>query len=368
METPAKDVQVLNIVACNAVVVNGGCVLFCAFSAACVKYFFCFACVCRNKMRTLSGYQKKRFMINRVLIRLKVVQIVYAYYKNSGKSLRAAEDEMFFSLSKAYDLYHYLLLLMPGITNYAADRISFLSRKVRPTESDKNPNLKFVNNRFIAQLEQVEQLVKFAEKSKLNWVDHSDFLRRLLDKIEASDMYKEYMESGIDSYDEDKELWRKLYKAFVFENEELDEIIEEQSLYWNDDKAIVDTFVIKTIKRFVEGKNGNSLLLPEYKDDSDKEFACRLLRNAISNADEYRRLMSENSKNWDMSRLAFMDVVIMQVALAEIMTQHDIPLSVTLNEYVEIAKYYSTAKSGPFVNGLLDAITKSLREAGKIEK
>ena len=221
-------------------------------------------------MRPLSAYQKKRFMINRVLIRLKVVQIVYAYYKNSGKSLRAAEDEMFFSLSKAYDLYHYLLLLMPGITNYAADRISFLSRKVRPTESDKNPNLKFVNNRFIAQLEQVEQLVKFAEKSKLNWVDHSDFLRRLLDKIEASDMYKEYMESGIDSYDEDKELWRKLYKAFVFENEELDEIIEEQSLYWNDDKAIVDTFVLKTIKRFEPENGAEQELMPEYKDDEDK--------------------------------------------------------------------------------------------------
>ena len=182
-------------------------------------------------------------MINRVLIRLKVVQIVYAYYKNSGKSLKAAEDEMFFSLSKAYDLYHYLLLLMPGITHYAADRISFLSRKVRPTESDKNPNLKFVNNRFVAQLGVIEQLVKFAEKSKLNWVDHSDFLRRTLDKIEASDIYKEYMESGVDSYEEDKEVWRKLYKAFVFENEELDDIIEEQSLYWNDDKAIVDTFV-----------------------------------------------------------------------------------------------------------------------------
>ena len=319
-------------------------------------------------MRPLSGYQKKRFMINRVLIRLKVVQIVYAYYKNSGKSLKAAEDEMFFSLSKAYDLYHYLLLLMPALTNYAADRISFLSMKVRPTESDKNPNLKFVNNRFVAQLGGVEQLVKFAEKSKLNWVDNSDFLRRLLDKIEASEIYKEYMESGIDSYEEDKELWRKLYKAFVFDNEELDDLIEEQSLYWNDDKAIVDTFVIKTIKRFAEDAHGNSLLLPEYKDDSDKEFACKLFRNAITNAEEYRKLMSENSKNWDMSRLAFMDVVIMQVALAELMTQKDIPLSVTLNEYVEIAKYYSTAKSGSFVNGLLDAITKSLRAAGKLEK
>ena len=307
-------------------------------------------------------------MINRVLIRLKVVQIVYAYYKNSGKSLKAAEDEMFFSLSKAYDLYHYLLLLMPGVTNYAADRISFLSMKARPTESEMNPNLKFVNNRFVAQIEQIEQLAKFAEKSKLNWVDRSDFLRRLLDRIEESDIYKEYMESGVDSYDEDKELWRKLYKAFVFDNEELDDLLEEQSLYWNDDKPIVDTFVLKTIKRFAQDECGNSLLLPEFKDDADKEFACKLFRNAITNAEEYRTLMSENSKNWDMSRLAFMDVVIMQVALAELMTQNDIPLSVTLNEYVEIAKYYSTAKSGSFVNGLLDAITKSLREAGKINK
>ena len=184
-------------------------------------------------------------MINRVLIRLKVVQIVYAYYKNSGKSLKAAEDEVFFSLSKAYDLYNYMLQLMVGVTHYAADRISFLSMKIRPTDSDRNPNLKFVNNRFIAQLEANEQLSKFAEKSKLNWVDNSDFLRRLLDKIEESDIYQEYMASETSSYEEDKEVWRKLYKTFVFENEELDSLLEEQSLYWNDDKSIVDTFVLK---------------------------------------------------------------------------------------------------------------------------
>ena len=307
-------------------------------------------------------------MINRVLIRLKVVQIVYAYYKNSGKSVKAAEDEMFFSLSKAYDLYHYLLLLMPGIKHYAADRISFLGMKVRPTESDMNPNLKFINNRFIAQLEASEQLQKFQEKSKLNWVDSSDFLRRVLDNIEASDIYKEYMASEESSYEQDKELWRKLYKAFIFENEELDDLLEEISLYWNDDKAIVDTFVVKTIKRFVEEASADSQLLPEYKDQADMDFASRLLKNAITNADEYRRLMSESSKNWDMSRLAFMDVIIMQVALAELMTIEGVPVSVTLNEYVEIAKHYSTAKSGSFVNGILDSVAKSLRSAGKLDK
>ena len=307
-------------------------------------------------------------MIKRVLIRLKVVQILYAYYKNSGKSLKAAEDEVFFSLSKAYDLYNYMLLLMDGITQYAADRISFLSMKLRPTESDRNPNLKFVNNRFVAQLRENAQLLKFAEKSKLNWIDNSDFLRRMLDNIEASDIYNEYMNSGLSSYEEDREVWRKLYKAFVFDNEELDALLEEQSLYWNDDKAIVDTFVLKTIKRFDENEGASQQQLPEYKDIADMDFARKLFRAAVTNAEEYRALMSGSSKNWDMSRLAFMDVVIMQVALAELMTFNDIPLSVTLNEYVEIAKHYSTAKSGSFVNGLLDTISKKLRENGKIEK
>ena len=307
-------------------------------------------------------------MINRVLIRLKVVQIVYAYYKNSGKSIKAAEDEVFFSLSKAYDLYNHMLLLMVGITHYEADRISFLSMKVRPTESDRNPNLKFINNRFIAQLEQNEQLLKFAETSKLNWVDNSDLLRRLLDKIIASDVYQEYMASETSSYEEDKELWKKLYKMFIFDNEELDALLEEQSLYWNDDKFVVDTFVIKTIKRFEEEKGALQQLLPEYKDVADMDFARRLFRTTIANAEEYRTLMSGSSKNWDMQRLAFMDVVIMQAALAEILTFDDVPLSVTLNEYVEIAKHYSTAKSGSFVNGLLDSITKKLRSEGKLDK
>ena len=307
-------------------------------------------------------------MINRVLIRLKIIQVVYAYYKNSGKSLKAAEDEVFFSLSKAYDLYKFLLLLIVALTRYASDRIAFNMRKVRPTEEDLNPNLKFVNNRLAAQLEANDDLIKFSEKSKLDWVNYSDFLRRLLDNIVESDIYKEYMASETSSYEEDRELWRKLYKNFVFDNEELDMLLEELSLYWNDDKAIVDTFVLKTIKRFNEEDGMNQQLLPEYKDDEDMEYAHRLFKATIQNAEEYRKMMSDNSKNWDMSRLAFMDVVIMQTALAEVMTFPQIPLNVTLNEYVEIAKYYSTPKSSSFINGLLDTIIKNLKKENKINK
>ncbi len=307
-------------------------------------------------------------MINRVLIRLKIIQVVYAYYKNSGKSIKAAEDEVFFSLSKSYDLYKFLLLLIVAVTRYAADRISFNMRKVRPTSNDLNPNLKFVNNRLAAQVEANAELIEFSEKSKLDWVNYSDFLRRLLDTIVESDIYKEYMESPTSSYEEDRELWRKLYKNFIFNNEELDTLLEELSLYWNDDKAIVDTFVLKTIKRFEENEGADQRLLPEYKDDEDVEYAHKLIRATIQNADEYRNMMSESSKNWDMSRLAFMDVIIMQTALAEVTTFPQIPLSVTLNEYVEIAKYYSTPKSSSFINGLLDTITKKLKNDNIINK
>ena len=307
-------------------------------------------------------------MINRVLIRLKVIQVIYAYYKNSGKSIKTAEDEVFFSLSKAYDLYKFLLLLIVAVTHYAEDRINFNMKKVRPTEEDLNPNLKFVNNRLMRQLESNETLLKFAEQSKVDWVNYSDFLRRLLDTIIESDIYKEYMASETSSYEEDKELWRKLYKAFIFDNEELDALLEDISLYWNDDKAIVDTFVVKTIKRFKEENGAEQELLPEYKDDEDIEYAHKLFRASIQNAEEYRRLMSDNSKNWDMNRLAFMDVIIMQTAIAEVLTFPQIPVNVSINEYVEIAKYYSTPKSGAFINGLLDTIIKNLKKDNRISK
>ena len=307
-------------------------------------------------------------MINRVLIRLKVIQVIYAYYKNSGKSIKTAEDEVFFSLSKAYDLYKFLLLLIVAVTHYAEDRINFNMKKVRPTEEDLNPNLKFVNNRLMRQLESNETLLKFAEQSKVDWVNYSDFLRRLLDTIIESDIYKEYMASETSSYEEDKELWRKLYKAFIFDNEELDALLEDISLYWNDDKAIVDTFVLKTIKRFKEENGAAQELLPEYKDDEDIEYAHKLFRASIQNAEEYRRLMSDNSKNWDMNRLAFMDVIIMQTAIAEVLTFPQIPVNVSINEYVEIAKYYSTPKSGAFINGLLDSIIKNLKKDNRISK
>ena len=307
-------------------------------------------------------------MINRVLIRLKIVQIVYAYYQNGGKNLDTAEKELFFSLSKAYDMYNYLLLLMVEITKQAERKQSAAKNKLLPTAEELYPNTKFVDNRFIAQLEVNKQLLEFSETQKKTWDNEAEFVKGLCEKIMASDIYKEYMASETSSYEEDREFWRKLYKRIIFNNDELDQVLEDQSLYWNDDKEIVDTFVLKTIKRFEEKNGAKQELLPEFKDEDDQDFARRLFRRTILNADYYRHLISENTRNWDLDRVAFMDVIIMQIALAEILSFPNIPVSVTLNEYVEIAKLYSTPKSGSFINGTLDGIVNILKKENKLTK
>lgn len=273
-----------------------------------------------------------------------------------------AEKELFFSLSKAYDLYNYLLLLMVEVTKQANKRLNAAKNKLVPTKEELFPNTKFVENLFIAQLEVNKQLLEFSNNQKKTWENEADFVKTLCDKILESDIYKEYMASETSSYEEDRELWRKLYKNIIFNNIELDQVLEDQSLYWNDDKEIVDTFVLKTIKRFDEKNGAKQELLPEFKDEEDQDFARRLFRRTILNADYYRHLISENTKNWDLDRVAFMDVVIMQIALAEILSFPNIPVSVSLNEYVEIAKLYSTPKSGGFINGTLDGIVNSLKK------
>ena len=323
-----------------------------------------------RRKRIIFAFQNIEFviMINRVLIRLKVIQIIYAYYQNGSKNLDTAEKELFFSLSKAYDLYNFLLLLMVEVTKYANKRLEAAKNKLAPSKEDLTPNTKFVDNQFIAQLEVNKQLLDFANNQKKTWENEPEFIKSLFEQIAISDIYKEYMAAETSSYDEDREFWRKIYKNIIFNNAALDEVLEEQSLYWNDDKEIVDTFVLKTIKRFDPQNGAKQELLPEFKDEEDRDFARRLFRRAILNADYYRHLISSNIRNWDLDRVAFMDVIIMQIALAEILSFPNIPVSVSLNEYVDIAKLYSTPKSGGFINGTLDGIVNQLKKENKLIK
>lgn len=301
------------------------------------------------------------------MIRIKIVQLTYAYYQNGNHNMDNAEKELLFSLSKAYDLYNCLLSLIVSVSREAHLHYDVELARARREGKDL-PSAKFVNNRFAMQLEENKQLSEYVETQKTTWEDNIEFVRGLLAQIEQSQIYKDYMSNGEDSYEDDREVWRKLYKALVMENEDLDSLLEERSLYWNDDKEIVDTFVLKTIKRFDPKNKAKQELLPEYKDIEDKDFAVKLFRATILNADQYQRYMSETSRNWDFSRLAYMDVVIMQIAIAEMLNFPNIPVSVTINEYVDLAKLYSTPKSGSYINGMLDSIARYLSETGKMLK
>ena len=306
-------------------------------------------------------------MINRELIRIKIVQLTYAYYQNGNRNMDNAEKELLFSLSKAYDLYIFLLALIVAVTKEARHRVEVITARVN-REGGELPSEKFAYNKFAILLEENRQLNDFLEQQKQTWDNDIEFVRKLLDQIEQTQSYKDFMASDDDSYDAHRELWRRLYKVLVMENADLDALLEEKSLYWNDDKETVDTFVVKTIKRFDPKNAKNQELLPEYKDDEDKEFAQKLFRATILNADQYQHYMSDASRNWDFSRLAYMDVVIMQIAIAEMLTFPGIPVSVTINEYVELAKLYSTPKSSGYINGMLDTIARYLNSTGKMMK
>lgn len=306
-------------------------------------------------------------MINRELIRIKIVQLTYAYYQNGNHNLENAEKELLFSLDKSYDLYNYLLDLMVAITRVARQRYDVAMARYERGEGEK-PSGRFVNNRFIFQLDQNQMLAEWREHQRQTWDDDVTTVRNILNAIEQNEYFQAYMEAENVGYAEDRELWRKLYKTFVVDNADLDAMLEEKSLYWNDDKDIIDTFVIKTIKRFDEANGVNQELLPKYKDMEDRDFAVKLFRTSVLNADQYQRYMTASSHNWDFSRLAYMDVVIMQIAIAEMLSFPAIPVSVTINEYVDLAKVYSTPKSWRYINGMLDAIARYLSESGKMLK
>lgn len=307
-------------------------------------------------------------MINRSLLRVKIIQILYSYYKGDGKSLPIAEKDLQHSIEKTYDLYHHLLLLAVEITRFAADRIDSKRNKLRPTEEDLNPNTRFIENKFIAQLENNTQFSEYLRETKLSWVNDMEVVRILFERIQRSDFYNEYMIQPESNYMHDKELWRKIFKRILLQSEELDESLQDQNLFWIDDVEMVISFVIKTIKRFEEEQGDDQELLPMFKDEEDAEFALKLLRSTLTHSNDFRKMIDDNTRNWDLDRIAFMDILIMQVALAELVDFPTIPVNVTLNEYIEIAKKYSTERSGTFVNGVLDNIVGQLKSENKLIK
>ncbi|MDX9747997.1 MAG: transcription antitermination factor NusB [Paludibacter sp.] len=307
-------------------------------------------------------------MINRVLLRIKIIQILYSYYKSGDKTALMVEKELFYSIEKTYDLYYHLLNLAIAITDFAAQKIEARKTKLRPSAEDLNPNTRFIDNLFLSQLRRNVHLKSYLTERKLSWASNPEVIKELYEEILAADFFSEYMEADSTTYEEDKEIWRKIFKRVILTSEMLDDSLEEQSIYWTDDVEIVISFVLKTIKRFDAGEGVGQALLPMFKDEEDADFARKLLKGVLKNGASYREIIDQNTRNWELERIAFMDTLIMEVAMSELMDFPSIPVNVTLNEYIEIAKAYSTDKSGTFINGVLDTIVGQLKEQNKLIK
>lgn len=305
-------------------------------------------------------------MLNRRLLRVKVMQILYAHYQNSNNSIQNTEKELFHSISKSLDQYYLYILLILEVRDYAIGRIEFGKNKKMPSPEELKPNTRFVTNKVLSKLAESRDVCSFVEKNGNNWVNYPEVIKNLYNTVIVSQQYIDYINSDEDSFEQDKRFVVRLLEKVVAYFEPLYSTFEEQSIYWNDEVEFVLSMVVKTIKGMSE--DGSVVVMDEFKDEDDREFVKRLFRKAALNHKDYIELIKKYSKNWEVERVAFMDIVLMQIALAELTEFPNIPIKVSMNEYIEIAKHYSTEKSGVFINGILDKAITELTEEKKIKK
>lgn len=306
-------------------------------------------------------------MLSRRVLRTKVVKAVYAHTQCEGLTPAASEKNLVASIDKAYDLYFHLLALVPEIAEYAAERIRIGENKKLPTYDDLHPNRKFVENKVIARLNEDEELQAQLKARKLSWANHRDLIVALYNALIRQPFYMKYMASDERSFREDAQLVSDIYMTMLEEFEPLDRVLEEQSILWNDDLGFILTMVSRTILSMREAHEAIKLM-PQFKSEEDLDYAKSLLRNTIAGFERISLLLDNSMQNWDIERVALMDQIILITAIAEAENFPSIPVRVTMNEYIDIAKCYSTDSSGGFINGLLDKIISRLTEEGKIVK
>jgi len=307
-------------------------------------------------------------MISRRLLRVKILQVLYSNHNKQYQTINQSEKELFFSINKSYDLYHFLMLLPIELVKADERRIDAAKQKHITTKDDLNPNTRFSDNRLVAQLQKNWQLSRYISDSKISWANNPEIIKNLYNIIKEKEYFKDYLKNGLNSFEDDKNLILRVLEEELPTNDEFEHTLEELSIFWNDDVDFVLSMVIKTLKAFKQSDGPEKALMPLYKNEDDQEFAKKLFRKAIINHDEYNILIKKHSQNWEFDRIALMDILIMQLALAEILEFPSIPIKVSLNEYIDIAKDYSTVNSNTFINGILDNIVKELKAENKIIK
>ncbi len=313
-------------------------------------------------------------MLSRRHLRIKVLQALYAFNVSLNDRLDLGEKELMRSLDKLYEIYIWQLSLVVEIVNFARKRMEENKQKFFPTEEDLSPNIRFINNAFCKKLLSNADFNHYLNKYKINWSDQEDLIRRLLQEIKDCQDFKDYMNAPECNFEDDREIFSNLFKKPLAKSELLQFYFEEKSIYWHDDFNTSNMLVIKTIRSWQQDWDDNVKLPVIFMDGSsgpaseDRNFVLNLFRKSILKGKEYDELISDKATNWEMDRIAIMDILIIKMALVEILESPSIPLKVTLNEYIELAKLFSTPKSKIFVNGILDKLIVDLKKDNKIKK
>jgi N utilization substance protein B len=297
------------------------------------------------------------------------MQALYAFFQGDSKDIAKGEKEMFAGMDKLYELYHMLLLLLVEIRFNAQRAIEDAKNKMLPTEHDLNPSMRLVENTILRKLEASKALKKFAADHKLSWQNEGELTRRILSNIRASETYKLYMSSPGHTFQEEQEFILDIYKQHICDFELLENFMEERSIFWYNDLDYVNSMVIKTIEGMSERDDENTRLMPLYKNRAeDTEFASELFRKTVVHDEENQKLIGEKTKNWEVERIAMMDVLLMKMAITEILYFETVPVKVSLNEYIEVSKMFSTPKSKIFINGILDKLVLDFKNSGRLQK
>ncbi len=306
-------------------------------------------------------------MLNRRFIRIRVLQALYAFSNKEEEDLSRAENELIRSMDRIYDLYVLMLELLFSFHRLAEDRIKEGKRRNLPTHEDLHPNLKFVENPVLLNLIASDPLCQYSQSHAVSWSDQEEFVRNLFHTVRASELYEQYMNRKDETYRGHRDFLVDMYVEFIAGNETLHDILEEKSIYWVEDLSLVNTAVVRTLQARKE-KTGAEVIEPLYRNVEDKNFAIDLIRKVVTQGNRFEKMISAKVKNWEMDRIARIDVILMKMTLAEILYFETIPVKVSMNEYIELSKDFSTARSKVFINGILDKLVSELKESGKIRK
>jgi len=313
-------------------------------------------------------------MLGRRQYRIKILQALYAFFQGGEPRIEIAEKNLFNSIDKTYELFYLQFSFLLEFIDFFRQKTEDAKHKFFPTEEEKNPNLRLLENKVVLLLQENNDLLRQIDKYKFNWSEEQDMLRKIYQKAKDSKDYRDYLESSEDSFVFDRDFIALLYKKFIARSPELIFYCEERNIYWVDDYDWAATFVLKVLKTIPENFKAKDTVLAVLAKDSeedpadDRRFISNLFRKTIIHSEEFATLISERTRNWEVDRIALTDFILLKMALAELLHFPNIPVKVTLNEYIEISKYFSSVKSKLFINGILDKLVSDLREEDKIHK